>query len=150
MPPCADIQQDIAVDVVHVLRTWSEVHPDFVVGGNEAGMKLGGDIRAADAAVWRGRDVGPSVGKLRQAAPVLAVEVSGQDEDEAFLRRKAEWYLSHGVSVVWLVLPETRDVLVLHSGGESRHARGAQLPASNDLPGLAPYVDRFFAQVDRR
>jgi hypothetical protein len=44
MPPCVDLQQDVAVDVVHTLRTWSETHSEFVVGGNEAGMKLGGNI----------------------------------------------------------------------------------------------------------
>lgn len=88
MPPCADVQQDVAVDVVHVLRTWSDSHPAFVVGGNEAGMKLGADIRAADAAVWLRSAVGPSVGRLRHAPPLLAVEVAGQDEDEAVLREK--------------------------------------------------------------
>jgi len=149
MPPCADIQQDVAVDVVHVLRTWSEAHPDFVVGGNEAGMKLGSDVRAADAAIWRRREVGPSVGRLRHTPPLLAVEVAGQDEDEHVLRVKAEWYLSHGVGVVWLVLPETREVLVLCHGGETRHSRGDQLPADEHLPGLAPDVDRFFTQLDR-
>lgn len=50
MPPGADVQQEVAADVVLILRSWSEQHPEFVVGGNEAGMKLGGDIRAADAA----------------------------------------------------------------------------------------------------
>lgn len=93
MPPCADIQHDVAVDVVHLLRTWSEAHPDFVIGGNEAGMKLGTDVRAADAAVWRRADLGPSVGRLGHTAPLLAVEVAGQDEDESVLRSKAEWYL---------------------------------------------------------
>lgn len=48
MPPRADYQQDVAMDVAYVLRSWSEQRPDFIVGGNEAGMKLGGDIRAAD------------------------------------------------------------------------------------------------------
>lgn len=51
-PPCADVQQDVAVDLVFALRSWSEHHQGFIVGGNEAGMKLGADIRAADAAVW--------------------------------------------------------------------------------------------------
>jgi hypothetical protein len=81
-PPCADIQQDVAVDLVHVLRSWSETQPGFVVGGNEAGMRLGQDIRAADAAVWRRADVGPSTRRLRHAPPILAVEVAGLDEDE--------------------------------------------------------------------
>jgi Uma2 family endonuclease len=150
MPPCADVQQDVAVDVVHLLRTWSEAHPDFLIGGNEAGMKLGTDVRAADAAVWRRADVGPSVGRLRHTAPVLAVEVAGQDEDESVLRSKAEWYLRNGTGVVWLVLPESREVLVIGGDGESRHHQGEQLTARALLPDLAPAVDQFFAQLDRR
>jgi Uma2 family endonuclease len=150
MPPCADIQQDVAVDVVHLLRTWSENHLDFVVGGNEAGVKLGGDIRAADAAVWRRADVGPSVGRLRQAPPLLAVEVAGQDEDEAVLERKADWYLRHGVAIVWLVLPEGREVVVLRRDGKSRHTHPQQLPPIAELPDLAPAVEQFFSQLDRR
>jgi Uma2 family endonuclease len=148
MPPCADIQQDVAVDVVHILRTWSDAQTGFVVGGNEAGMKLGDDIRAADAAVWKRVDVGPSVGKLRHVPPLLAVEVAGQDEDEGVLRDKAAWYLSRGVGVVWLVLPEVRQVVVLHSDGESRHSRGERLPSDDRLPDLQPVVDRFFSQLD--
>jgi Uma2 family endonuclease len=77
MPPCADYQQDVAMDVAFVLRSWSEAHPEFVVGGNEAGMKLGGDVRAADVAVWRASAVTPRSGRVRTASPVLAVEVSG-------------------------------------------------------------------------
>jgi Uma2 family endonuclease len=150
MPPCADVQQDVAVDVVHVLRTWSDAHPSFVVGGNEAGMKLGTDIRAADAAVWLRSAVGPSVGRLRHAPPLLAVEVAGQDEDEAVLREKASWYLRQGVVVVWLVLPDSREVVVIRSSGESRHASSEQLPAEEQLPDLAPSVASFFVQVDQR
>jgi len=150
MPPCADVQQDVAVDVVHVLRTWSEAHPDFVIGGNEAGMQLGSDIRAADAAVWSRVEVGPSIGRLRHVPPLLAVEVAGQDEDEAVLREKAHWYLNHGVGVVWLVMPEGRSVVVVLAGGESRHMSGERLPQHEHLPDLQPDVARFFTQLDRQ
>jgi Uma2 family endonuclease len=149
MPPCADLQQDTAVDVVHILRTWSERETGFVVGGNEAGMKLGKDVRAADAAVWRRADVGPSTGRLRQVPPLLAVEVAGQDEEEPVLREKAGWYLKHGVCVVWIVLPDPRQVLVLTAAAEARYGRGMSLPEVAVLPGLAPTVDRFFWQIDR-
>lgn len=67
MPPCADVQQEVAADVVHVLRSWSESHRESVVAANEAGMKLGKDIRAADAAVWRRAEVGQPVGKRTSA-----------------------------------------------------------------------------------
>ncbi len=149
MPPCADVQQDVVVDVVHVLRTWSEEHVDLVVGANEAGMKLGDDVRAADAAVWRRADVGPSVGRVRHVPPLLAVEVAGQDEDERTLRAKADWYLGHGTGVVWLVLPETREVVVVTREAEARFGLGQSIAADSRLPGLVPTVDRFFAQLLR-
>lgn len=149
MPPCADIQQDVAVDLVHALRSWSEANPGFVVGANEAGMKLGADIRAADAAVWTRAAVGQSTGRLRHAPPILAVEVAGADEDEAALREKAAWYLGHGVEVVWVVLPQTREVLVVTATGESRHGKDETLPPRGTLPGLELPVRRLFAQLER-
>jgi Uma2 family endonuclease len=78
----------------------------------------------------------------------LAVEVAGQDEDERALREKAAWYLAHGVSVVWLVLPESREVLQLRSDGELRFGVGTALPANEALPGLTPAVPEFFSQLD--
>ena len=65
LPPCADFQQDVAMDVAFVLRSWSELQAGFVVGGNEAGMKLGGDVRAADVAVWRAADARARSGRVR-------------------------------------------------------------------------------------
>jgi Uma2 family endonuclease len=150
MPPCADVQQEVAADVVHILRSWSDAHPEFIIGGNEAGMKLGNDIRAADAAIWKLADTGRSTGKLRSVPPVLAVEIAGEDEDEPFLHGKAQWYLRHGAEAVWIVLPEQREVLVVQRGGESRHGKEQRLPSIRELPGLAPEVAQFFAQIDRR
>jgi len=149
MPPCADYQQDVAMDVAFVLRSWSEAHPEFVVGGNEAGMKLGGDVRAADVAVWRANTATPRSGRVRSTAPVLAVEVSGEDEAEQALREKARWYLEHGVAVVWLVFPDTREVVVLSAVGDTRLALGQTLPAHEQLPSLQPAVAQLFAQLDR-
>jgi Uma2 family endonuclease len=80
---------------------------------------------------------------------VLTVEIAGEDEDERFLRAKAHWYLGHGTQAVWLVLPESREVLVLRRDGENRHGRHERLPALQALPGLTPEVARFFVQIDR-
>ena len=150
MPPCADVQQYVAADVVHVLRSWSTAHPEFLVGGNEAGMQLGRDIRAADAAVWRRATVRQPGGKLHRVPPVLAVEIAGQDEDEQALREKARWYLGHGSSAVWIILPERREVLVVQPDGESRYSGSERLPQAAETPGLAPEVDQFFIQLDRQ
>ena len=59
MPPCGDLQPDTVADLAYVLRGWSEVHRGFVVGTTEAGMKLGGEVRGADAAVWLEADATP-------------------------------------------------------------------------------------------
>lgn len=150
MPPCGETQQEVASDVVFILRSWSEKQRDFVVGTNEAGMKLGPDIRAADAAVWRRADVGSIGTGLRHVPPVLAIEVAGQDEEETVLREKARWYLDHGVAIVWLVLPDTREVVVCTGSGESRHVMGTRLADDLRIPELGPDVDRFFVQIDRR
>ena len=82
MPPCGDLQQDVCAAVVGELYAWVKSHPEFVVAANEAGMILGGDARAADAAVWRRDDTEPRSGGFRRSAPVLAVEVGGRDESE--------------------------------------------------------------------
>ncbi len=148
MPPCADVQQDVAADVIYLLRSWSESRNEFVVAGNEAGMKLGKDIRAADAAVWRRADVGLPIGKLRRTPPVLAVEIAGEDEDEQILRDKARWYLANGAAIVWIVLPEQREVLVLQHERVRRCAHSERLPEASQLPGLVPEVDQFFVQLD--
>src|SRR5688572_8458568 len=57
MTPCGHVQQIVASALTATLERWSDDHPDFVIGSNEAGMLLGGDARGADAAVWRASDV---------------------------------------------------------------------------------------------
>jgi hypothetical protein len=147
MPPSGGIQQFVAVDVVEVLRTWSKEQPEFIVGGNEAGMILGGDVRAADAAVWRRDALGEIPPGYLRVPPILAVEVAGVEEGEPELRAKAAWYLAHGVALIWLVLPATREVVVLSSTSESRCREIDRLAPQPALPGLEPEVREFFIQL---
>ncbi len=147
MPPCGDRQQDTVTDVVITLGTWTRAHPEFVLGTNEAGMHLLGATRAADAAIWRRSDLGRYTGRLRRAAPVLAVEVCGEDEPESLIKEKALWYLEAGAQAVWVVIPETREVVVVTAGGENRHGAGQRLPPLPELPGLAPDVSELFSQI---
>jgi Uma2 family endonuclease len=146
MPPCADYQQDVAVEVARVLGNWSVEHPEFIVGGNEAGMLLDGEVRAADVAVWRRADVGAHRGRFRTVAPVLAIEVAGQDEDESGLLEKAAWYLRHGVRSVWLAFPTTRVVLLVTPRKTHRVAGRRRLSAPG-LPGLEPSAEALFRQL---
>lgn len=147
MPPCADVQHDVCGSLVTVLGAWAERRADFVVAANEAGMLLGDEVRGADAAIWRRAALGTHTGGYRRVPPVLAVEVAGQKEDEPQLRDEATWYLSHGVAIVWLVLPQAREVVVLEVNAEQRLGRDERLPEHPLLPGLAVDVARLFVQL---
>ena len=148
MPPCGDTQQDTVTDLVITLGAWIRTHPDFVLGTNEAGMRLGGATRAADAAIWRRTDVRGYSGGLRRAPPVLAVEVAGRDEGETLLRDKASWYLTVGTATVWLVLPDAREVVVVTASGAQRFGGAEALPEPADLEGLRVPVSELFQQLD--
>lgn len=149
MPPSGDRQQDTVADVVITLGAWVRSHPDFVLATNEAGMRLQGATRAADAAIWRRSDLGAYRGGLRRVPPLLAVEVAGEDENEEMLRKKAAWYCGVGVRLVWLVFPDSREVLVITGAGETRHGGGENIDSQPELPGLSPAVDELFEQLSR-
>ncbi len=147
MPPCADRQQYTTADVVLVLGVWRRSHTEFLVAGNDAGMLLGGDSRGADAAVWRHDAVGSHRGRFQRVAPVLAVEVMGELEEETELRAKARWYLDHGVEVVWLLRPVDRTATVVTASAAIDLSGEAEIPAHPSLPGLCAPLAELFAQV---
>ena len=149
MPPCGDWQQDTVGDVVFALISWVRSHPEFVVGTSDAGVHIGGDTRGADAAIFRRADLGPRTGGFRTVPPVLAVEVAGRDERERELRDKAGWYFRAGVPLVWIVLPESREVVVLTLEGARRFGVGDRLPSDPRLPDLAPIADELFVQISK-
>jgi Uma2 family endonuclease len=142
MPPCGEIQQRVVTDVVFQLRRWTESRAGYVVGTNEAGMILGGEVRGADAAIWRSAPPGPGYART---PPILAVEVLGKDETLDMLLEKAAWYLAHGVEVVWTVDPTTRRVRVTTTAGTAEHDDA--LPTHPSVPGLAVAVADLFRQL---
>jgi Uma2 family endonuclease len=147
MPPCGLVQSCTVTDAVGALLPWVRVHPEFFLGTNEAGLLLRGDARGVDVAIWRRRADAPMRPKFARVPPVLAVEVAGEDEDEAVLREKAAWYLARNVEVVWIVLPEQREIVVMASDGDRRYGFGETLAAHPALPDLTPRVAEFFVQI---
>jgi Uma2 family endonuclease len=149
IPPSGDLQQDTTTDVVITLGSWVRLNPEFVLGTNEAGMRLAGSTRAADAAIWRRKDLGSYEGGLRRVPPVLAVEVAGPDEgdSEQALRDKAKWYLDVGVKAVWILLPGAREVLVISPDGEKRLRGDERIDSNPELHGLSPKASELFAQI---
>ena len=70
------MQRVVAVDVTTDLNLWCRATPGFEVGGNEAGMKLGDEIRGADGAIWR-KSTEPKTHAFARTPPLLAVEIMG-------------------------------------------------------------------------
>jgi Uma2 family endonuclease len=80
--------------------------------------------------------------------PILAVEVCGRRETERTVREKARWYFDRGVEVVWVVLPKTREAVVLTlDGGEHRLGATDRIPPHAALQGLTPQIAEFFVQL---
>jgi Uma2 family endonuclease len=147
MPLCGETQSDVVTATVGLLWTWHTSHPEFLIRTNEIGVAFGRDRRGIDVAIWRRRDLGPSSQGFARVPPLLAIEVAGRDDREPYLREKGAWYLARGVTIVWLVLPETREVIVLSKGSENRYGPDQELAATEALPGLAPVVADFFRQL---
>ncbi len=115
--------------------TWPSIpgRLEFVRGE----LLLDGDVRGADAAVWKSTGKQRTKG-FRRTAPLLAVGVQGKDDTVESLREKAEWYLEHGTPTVWIVLPDSEAVLVITSTTEKRVRD--RMPAPAGLAGLTPLV----------
>jgi len=108
---------------------------------------LGGEVRAADAALWLRATLGDPSHRLPRVAPILAIEIAGRDEDRAFLGEKAQWYLDHGVEVVWLLYPGERSVQIVDQRGSADIGPGGSIPEDPRLPGLAPALENLFRQI---
>jgi len=147
MPPSGDERQAVTTDIVTELNEWRRQHTAFCVGGNEAGIMLGTDVRGADAAVWRRTDVLPLTGGFPRRPPILAVEVAGREDRLEASEQKARWYLDRGVEIVWIADPRTRTVTVLTRDGRNEYRAGQHLPAHPSLPALALRVDDLFSQL---
>jgi Uma2 family endonuclease len=147
MPPSGGEQGHVAIDAGSVFREWARRTPGYVVSGNEAGMLLKREVRAADVGVWTREDYGSFDMRLRRKPPVVAVEVLGRDDSESYVRKKTRWYLDRRVRVVCFVRPKERDVVVVNTRERKRFSVREKLTIP-ELPGFEVLVSRFFEQLD--
>jgi Uma2 family endonuclease len=147
MPPCGTEQAAVASDLNFVLVLWGRQHPEFIVGGNAAGLLIDEEARGAEAMVWRRDSMGAHRRGFLRVPPILVAEVAGEDDTERSLLEKARWYLDRSVGVVWLLLPRTREVVVITPRRSLRRRAGQRLPRHRSLPGLEPSVDDLFRQL---
>jgi Uma2 family endonuclease len=83
-------------------------------------------------------------------APDLAIEVLSPDQHWAQFLDKIQFYLLHGVRLIWVFDPAASTVTVEAPGVEARILRpGDTLDGGEVLPGFSVPVADIFAQVDR-
>ena len=81
--------------------------------------------------------------RVQRFVPDLAIEVVSPNDTFVSLLRKKERYRRCGTAEVWIVSPETREVLVYSAGGDRILRDGAEL-TSELLPGFRLAVTRLF------
>lgn len=81
-----------------------------------------------------------------KVAPDLAVEVLSPNDNGNLTDTKIDEYLRAEVSLVWIVYPETRSVLVVRPGGTAgRLTEGHVLSGEDVIPGFECMVSDIFA-----
>ena len=106
---------------------------------------LGPDV----AFVSKARVPDPLPERFMPLMPDLAVEVRSPNDTYAQLREKARIYLENGSALVWIVLPERREVEVcrLDADGDMQSeivGRDGTLSGEEVLPGLRLALSRLF------
>ncbi len=80
-------------------------------------------------------------------APDLAVEILSPGDGFEQVMTKVDEYLSQGVKVVWIVIPQTREVLVCTH--QSKHVVRDKLTAPELLPGFELPVADIFVGLEK-
>ena len=101
--------------------------------------------------VRRDRLPEPVTAQFYPLMPDLAVEVLSPSNTLPELRRKAEVYLRHGTTLVWLVNPDEKTVEVWRMAGDEATsetiAPDGALSGESLLPGFSLALDTLFART---
>jgi Uma2 family endonuclease len=101
----------------------------FVLAGTPDDIRL---LRRPDVAVVRAERVQHHTRGYYYLAPDLAVEVISPNERPSHVARKVHDYRRHGVALIWLVYPETQEV-VAYAGEDIYIYEGEDTLTGGDL-----------------
>ncbi len=138
----------VAIRISHFLQMYTEKNPVGLVMGADVGIRLpDGNVRSPDVSVVRIEKL--SDGKPPRTfgafVPDLAVEVLSPSDSHRLVADKIGEYLQWGVSLVWLVDPDTKSVTVFRSLTDVQNLKSVdKITADPVLPGFSCTVDRFF------
>lgn len=146
-------EAELAIIIATLLRNFVSANPLGKVFGPDGMFRLQpGQIRIPDVAfISKRRFAGRALSKgaFWELGCDLAVEVISPSNTRREMERKLSDYFSAGVSLVWLVYLEPREVVVYTSPTDSRALRGGDLvDGGSVLPGFSVSVDAIFAELD--
>ena len=144
----------VAASIIHLLRQHAHTHGLGLIFATDCGYQIfanqPGRVRFPDASfIRRGRlpNDEPPEGHVR-TVPDLVVEVVSPNDLAEELEAKVEDYLQAGVSLMWVVYPATRSVLVYRPDGRCTRLTAAQeLEGEDVLPGFRCRVEELFATL---
>ncbi len=147
MAPAGLEQCGIDVNISAILHTYVKQHKLGRVYDAQAGFRPHDNMRAPDVSFVRTERLpgGRSPKGFGHFPPDLAVEVFAPDETARDYREKVEEYFRWGVSLVWLVDPESRTVTVCRSLVDRVVLTAEEELAGGDVvPGFACRVGELF------
>ena len=133
-----------------LLKNYAKANGGWVVAVGDPVTKLrhySALLRGPDVGVIRAerKPTGRGVAGWLEGAPDLAVEVRGDDASTNELMRKALEYLGAGGRLVWIVDPDSEEVLVVTPPNAFRIlSRDDTLDGGDVLPGFACKVAALF------
>jgi Uma2 family endonuclease len=143
----------LAAWITTILTNFAQPQKLGIVFGSDGMLRMGPDqIRIPDVAFiskqrFAGRSLQP--GAFWELGCDLAVEVISPSNTRREMERKISDYFHAGVSLVWLVYPNTREVVVFTSPQYSVTLKGGDtLEGGAVLPGFSLVVAQLFAELD--
>jgi Uma2 family endonuclease len=148
MPPPQEYHGNIAIKIAswlltHLQQVGMEDHISDTAGFDLTIPGQRDTILAPDVAVAQ-LPVQPNSG-YRKLPPLLAVEIASPSQSRPELAIKAQFYLSVGVKMVWLVWPEKHTIDVWTPPQKVETLQGTDtITGGTVLPGFSCPIARFF------
>ncbi len=140
----------ITVKLAAALLDFVEPRGLGTVVASDAGFRLERDpdtVREPDVAFTSVQKIplASEIDGYAEAVPDLVVEIVSPTQSRGWARDRARMWLRHGVSLVWVVYPDTRTVDVHRPGEAVATCReGDSLDGLDVLPGFACAVSTVF------
>ncbi|MEO7650756.1 MAG: Uma2 family endonuclease [Bryobacteraceae bacterium] len=143
------VHNRVVAEIFFWLKAFSHQHPGFgeaISPENEFIVGSPDNILVPDAAFIRASRISQIDPRQRiPGAPDLAIEVLSPSQSYEETRLKAKEYLADGCQVVWIFLPETREVHVAAKDALMRILTTADTLSCPDLlPGFSVAVSEIF------